>query len=91
MEAAVAAAKAAFPAWSGTTPEERAKVLNKVADLITANLEELARAESRDQGARSGPAVAQDCVLVIQGLALSVASVQTSRTEVRGHVRSAPG
>ncbi|XP_075900758.1 2-aminomuconic semialdehyde dehydrogenase [Nelusetta ayraudi] len=50
VEAAVAAAKEAFPAWSRTNPEERAKVLNKLADLIDANLEELAKAESRDQG-----------------------------------------
>lgn len=53
MEAAVAAAKEAFPAWSETDPEERAKVLNKLADLIDANLEELVKAESRDQGASS--------------------------------------
>lgn len=49
----MAAAKEAFPAWSRTNPEERAKVLNKLADLIDANLEELAKAESRDQGASS--------------------------------------
>lgn len=53
MEAAVAAAKEAFPAWSETDPEQRAKVLNKLADLIDANMEELAKAESRDQGASS--------------------------------------
>lgn len=53
VEAAVAAAKEAFPAWSGSSPEERSKVLNKLADLIDANLEELALAESRDQGASS--------------------------------------
>lgn len=50
VEAAVAAAKHAFPAWSERSPEQRAQVLNKLADLIDANLEELAQAESRDQG-----------------------------------------
>lgn len=50
MEAAVAAAKGAFPLWSETSPEERAKVLHRLADLIDANLEELAQAESKDQG-----------------------------------------
>lgn len=34
MDAAVSAATAAFPAWSGLTKEERAKFMYKVADLI---------------------------------------------------------
>lgn len=50
MEAAVAAAKEAFPGWSDRSPEQRAQVLNKLADLMEANLEEFAQAESRDQG-----------------------------------------
>lgn len=33
--AAAAAAAAAFPAWSQTTPEERAALLNKAADILT--------------------------------------------------------
>jgi acyl-CoA reductase-like NAD-dependent aldehyde dehydrogenase len=33
--AAASAAAAAFPAWSQTTPEERAALLNKAADLVT--------------------------------------------------------
>nr|XP_046228349.1 2-aminomuconic semialdehyde dehydrogenase isoform X1 [Scatophagus argus] len=50
VEAAVAAAKDAFPGWSGRSPEQRAQVLNKLADLMEARLEEFAQAESRDQG-----------------------------------------
>ncbi|XP_076612505.1 2-aminomuconic semialdehyde dehydrogenase [Chaetodon auriga] len=50
VEAAVAAAKEAFPGWSERSPEQRAQVLNKLADVIDAHLEELAQAESRDQG-----------------------------------------
>lgn len=50
VEAAVAAAKEAFPGWSEQSPEQRAKVLNKLADLIEAHLEEFAQAESKDQG-----------------------------------------
>lgn len=53
VEAAVAAAKEAFPAWSQRSPEQRATVLNKLAELIQENLEDLAQAESRDQGAPS--------------------------------------
>ncbi|MDA8044445.1 MAG: aldehyde dehydrogenase family protein [Actinomycetota bacterium] len=33
--AAAAAAAAAFPAWSQTTPEERATLLNRAADILT--------------------------------------------------------
>lgn len=50
VEAAVAAAKEAFPGWSARSPEQRAQILNKLADLIEAHLEEFAQAESRDQG-----------------------------------------
>ncbi|SMD32647.1 aminomuconate-semialdehyde/2-hydroxymuconate-6-semialdehyde dehydrogenase [Reichenbachiella faecimaris] len=50
VELAVAAAKAAFPAWSTCGIETRAHILNKIADLIDENLEELAKAESIDNG-----------------------------------------
>ncbi|XP_077408786.1 2-aminomuconic semialdehyde dehydrogenase [Vanacampus margaritifer] len=50
VEAAVAAAKEAFPGWAARSPDQRAQVLNKMADLIEAHLEELAQAESKDQG-----------------------------------------
>ena len=46
----MAAAKEAFPDWSSRSPEQRAQVLNKLADLIEANLDEFAQAESKDQG-----------------------------------------
>lgn len=47
---AVEAASAAFPAWSATISSERSRLLMKLADLIEANLEPLAQAESRDCG-----------------------------------------
>ncbi|XP_067301951.1 2-aminomuconic semialdehyde dehydrogenase [Pseudorasbora parva] len=50
VDAAVRAAKEAFPDWSAKSPAERSKVLNKLADLIEARLEEFAQAESKDQG-----------------------------------------
>uniref|UniRef100_A0A8C1MHJ3 Aldehyde dehydrogenase 8 family, member A1 n=1 Tax=Cyprinus carpio TaxID=7962 RepID=A0A8C1MHJ3_CYPCA len=49
LDAAVRAAKEAFPDWSAKSPAERSKVLNKLADLIEARLEEFALAESKDQ------------------------------------------
>ncbi len=47
---AVDAAEQAFKTWSVTSKNERARVLNKIADLIDENAEELARAESQDNG-----------------------------------------
>src|SRR5207253_530237 len=50
VDAAVQAAKDALPEWLETTPGERAEVLLKLADLIDANAEELARIESQNVG-----------------------------------------
>lgn len=47
---AVQAAKKAFPSWSVSPVEERFKILNRIAELIEANLEELALAETNDNG-----------------------------------------
>jgi aminomuconate-semialdehyde/2-hydroxymuconate-6-semialdehyde dehydrogenase len=50
VDAAVAAAEAAFPAWAAMPPEERHDILRAVADGILANLDRLAEAESQDSG-----------------------------------------
>ena len=50
VDAAVAAAKAAFPGWAATPAKERARLLRKVGDLITQAVPELAELESRDCG-----------------------------------------
>lgn len=47
---AVAAAKKAFPLWSVTPVEKRFQLLNKIAELIDANTEVLALAETTDNG-----------------------------------------
>lgn len=47
---ATASAKEAFSAWSKTPREERSRLMLKVAELIDANHEMLARAESKDNG-----------------------------------------
>jgi 5-carboxymethyl-2-hydroxymuconic-semialdehyde dehydrogenase len=49
--AAVAAAKAAFPAWAATPPAERARLLHRIADLVEERLEQLAIVETTDNGA----------------------------------------
>ena len=50
VEAATAAAKAAFPIWSRMSIQERSDILLRVAELIGERQEELAQAESRDNG-----------------------------------------
>lgn len=50
IDRAVAAARKAFPAWSRTTPAERAALLLKIADRIEAEAEEFARLEALNTG-----------------------------------------
>ena len=49
-EAAIAAAKAAFSAYSRSTPQERYEALKKVSDEILARKDELGRLLSREEG-----------------------------------------
>ena len=50
VDLAVAAAKAAFPAWSSLSAAERSSWLMKVSNAIDAKLDTLALAESKDNG-----------------------------------------
>jgi acyl-CoA reductase-like NAD-dependent aldehyde dehydrogenase len=47
---AVAAAKAAFPAWRAVAPADRARLLRRLATLVEENGEELALTETRNVG-----------------------------------------
>jgi betaine-aldehyde dehydrogenase len=50
VDAAMAAAAAAFPVWRDTTPSVRQRALLKIADAMEARADELVTAESRDTG-----------------------------------------
>ncbi len=50
VNAAVAAAQAAFPAWAGRPAAERARIMHRLGELITRDVAELARTETRDTG-----------------------------------------
>ena len=50
VDAAVAAAKAAFPAWAGKPAAERAALLRKLGDLIARHVPDIARTETEDTG-----------------------------------------
>src|SRR5512132_2346468 len=49
-DAAVARAKAAFPAWRALAPGERAAVLRDLADALDGEREQLAHTEARNAG-----------------------------------------
>jgi acyl-CoA reductase-like NAD-dependent aldehyde dehydrogenase len=50
VEQAVAAAAAAFPAWAATTLDHRQALLRRIADIVDAELETLARLVTLEQG-----------------------------------------
>ena len=50
LDQAVAAAKAAFPAWSATPIEERRRLILKLADALAARTDEFARLLTQEQG-----------------------------------------
>jgi acyl-CoA reductase-like NAD-dependent aldehyde dehydrogenase len=59
LNAAVAAAKAAFPAWAATPIDERRKIIVQMADVIEANMTELARLLTTEQGKPLADATAE--------------------------------
>jgi acyl-CoA reductase-like NAD-dependent aldehyde dehydrogenase len=50
LDAAVASAKAAFPAWSATSIETRRQALLKIADALSARIPEFAKLLTEEQG-----------------------------------------
>ena len=56
VDAAVAAAKAAFPAWRALAPADRATLMRRLADAIEAEREQLAVLEARNAGKPIGDA-----------------------------------
>ncbi|MBK0392619.1 5-carboxymethyl-2-hydroxymuconate semialdehyde dehydrogenase [Ramlibacter algicola] len=50
VNAAVAAAKEAFPKWAGLPAPQRAKIVRKLGELIAAHVPDIARTETDDTG-----------------------------------------
>ncbi len=50
VNAAVAAAKAAFPKWAATPAPDRAKIMRKLGELIAQHVPEIAETETKDCG-----------------------------------------
>ncbi|GMA21758.1 acetaldehyde dehydrogenase ExaC [Arsenicicoccus piscis] len=65
IEKALDAAHAAAPAWGRTSPAERAVILNKIADRMEENLEDLAVIETWDNGKAVRETLAADLPLAV--------------------------
>ena len=65
VELALDAAHAAAPAWGKTSAGERARILNRIADRIEENLEQLAIVETWDNGKPVRECLAADLPLVV--------------------------
>jgi aldehyde dehydrogenase len=68
VELALDAAHAAAPVWGKTSVAERANILNQMADRIEANLEQIAIAESWENGKACRETLAADIPLAIDHL-----------------------
>ncbi|MFF1869157.1 aldehyde dehydrogenase family protein [Streptomyces sp. CB03911] len=68
VEAALDAAHAAAPAWGRTSPADRAQVLLRIADRMAGHLEELAVAESWENGKPVRETLAADLPLAVDHL-----------------------
>ncbi len=63
-DAAVAAAKAAFPAWRAVSPADRATLMRRLADAIEAESADLATLEARNAGKPIGDARGEIAMVV---------------------------
>jgi acyl-CoA reductase-like NAD-dependent aldehyde dehydrogenase len=63
---AAAAAKAALPAWSSTSPEERSALLDRAADMITKHGDEYAAVAQAETGATSATVKALQINVAVQ-------------------------
>jgi aminomuconate-semialdehyde/2-hydroxymuconate-6-semialdehyde dehydrogenase len=75
VEAAVAAAGRAASGWAHTPAEQRAQLLQRLADLVEARLEEFAALESRDSGKPLGLARRLDIPRAVSNLRYFAAAI----------------
>jgi 5-carboxymethyl-2-hydroxymuconic-semialdehyde dehydrogenase len=83
---AVAAAKAAFPAWSSLPATERAKLVRKLGDLIARHVPELSQTETND----SGQVIAQTGKQLVPRAADNFYYFAEMCTRVDGHTYPTP-
>ncbi len=86
VNAAVAAAKAAFPAWAGRPATERAQLMRKLGELIAQHVPEIARTETCD----TGQVIAQTAKQLVPRAADNFAYFAEMCTRVDGHTYPTP-
>lgn len=86
VNAAVAAAKAAFPKWANTPATERAKVMRRLGELITQHVPEIARTETQD----CGQVIAQTGKQLVPRAADNFSYFAEMCTRVDGHTYPTP-
>ncbi|MBQ1121930.1 aldehyde dehydrogenase family protein [Streptomyces smyrnaeus] len=77
VERAIDAAHEAAPAWGRTSPAERAQLLNQIAQRMEAHLEELAVAESWENGKPVRETLAADIPLAIDHFRYFAAAIRS--------------
>jgi len=78
---AVEAAQKAFPEWAATPPSQRAEMMRRIADLISKNLTELAKAESVDQGKPASLATRVDIPRAVSNFRFFASAIEQFATE----------
>ena len=86
VNAAVQAAKDAFPAWAGLPATERARLVRRLGELIAANVPAIAQTETND----SGQVIAQTGKQLIPRAADNFSYFAEMCTRVDGHTYPTP-
>ncbi len=84
IEAAVAAAKRAFPSWSRTTPGERSNYLLKIADAIEADAAEFAKLEALNCGKPINAVLNDELPAIVDCYRFFAGAVRTMPGQVAG-------
>src|SRR3954454_19739588 len=84
VDAAVAAAKGAFPSWAATPPGERARALLRMADLIEERGEEIADLEAGDAGKPRGAVVEDEIPVMADQLRFFAGAARTMEGRAAG-------
>lgn len=85
VEKAIDAAHEAFKTWSKTSPAERSRVLNKIADIIEENLEMLARLETIDNGKALRESRAADLPLCVDHFRYFAGVIRADESTISEH------
>ena len=85
VEKAIDAAHEAFKTWSKTSPAERSRVLNKIADIMEENLEMLARLETIDNGKALRESRAADLPLCIDHFRYFAGVIRADESTISEH------